>query len=46
MISLQIVHQSSGERDIAVLDLPDVGERLQQVLVYLRISFDVKKLTD
>lgn len=36
MISLQIIHQCRGIRNVAKLDLPNLGERPQDVIVYLQ----------
>jgi hypothetical protein len=38
MIALQIVHQRSEELDVAVLDLPRLGKREQEIVVDLSIS--------
>ena len=46
MIALEIVHQSSQERDVAKLDFPDLGERFEDVVVYLGIISDVFDLSE
>lgn len=38
MVPLQIMNQSSEELDVAVLDLPRLSEREQEVVIYLHVQ--------
>lgn len=47
MIALEIVYQGSQEGDIAELDLPNLGERFEDVVIYLGIvsyAFDLSEV--
>jgi hypothetical protein len=46
MIALEIVNQGCQERDVAKLDLPNLGEKFEDVVVYLSIVSYVFRLSD